>query len=180
MQDRGKDGRGTVPAEWQPARRHLVEHRTEAENIRACIEFLAAGLFRRHVGRCADGHAGAGELIEFHDGRLRLAGWPLFRVFHMRGDGELRQAEIQNLRLAASGDNNVRRLDVTVNDPLLVSRIERIGNLYGKIQQVLDAQRLGANPVLERLAFQILHGDERLAAGFINLVNGANIRMAEG
>ena len=72
-----------------------------------------------------------------------VAGWPLPRVCPLRGGVELRQAEIQDLRLAAIGDENVRRLDVTVNDALLVRRIQRIGNLYGQIQQFVDAQRLG-------------------------------------
>ena len=45
-----------------------------------------------------------------------------------------RQAEIENLGLAARGDENVRWLDVAVNDALRVRRIQRIGNLDGEVE----------------------------------------------
>jgi hypothetical protein len=39
------------------------------------------------------------------------------------GIGQFCQAEIKNLHLAARGDENIRRLNVAVNDSFLVRRI---------------------------------------------------------
>ncbi len=38
---------------------------------------------------------------------------------------------------------------------------------------------LAGNAMLQRLAFQQLHGDERTALEFANVVNGADVRMVE-
>jgi hypothetical protein len=51
---------------------------------------------------------------------------------------QFRQAEIENLGLAAGGDENVRGLDVAMNDPFLVRRVQRIGNLDGETEDFVD------------------------------------------
>ena len=40
-----------------------------------------------------------------------------------------RQAEVQNLGVAAIGNEDIRRLDIAVNDAFRVRGIQRIGNL---------------------------------------------------
>jgi len=55
-----------------------------------------------------------------------------------RAPSELCQAEIQDLRRAPAGDKDVGRLDVAVDDALLVRRVQRIGNLDCEVQQGLD------------------------------------------
>ena len=47
----------------------------------------------------------------------------------------LGQTEIQNLGVAAIGDENVRGLDVAVDDALLVRGVKRIGNFDGEIEE---------------------------------------------
>ena len=51
----------------------------------------------------------------------------------LRGSGgrllNLGESEIQDLRVTAFGDKNIRRLDVAMHNPLRVSRIQRVGNL---------------------------------------------------
>ena len=44
------------------------------------------------------------------------------------------QAEIENLRVPAFGDNNVRGFDVAMNDSLGMRGIERVGDFDGKIE----------------------------------------------
>ena len=49
--------------------------------------------------------------------------------------GLLREAEVEDFCLAARGDENVRGLDVAVDDPPRVGRIQRIGNLDAGFKQ---------------------------------------------
>ena len=60
----------------------------------------------------------------------------------------LGQAEIQNLGVPASGDKDVGRLDVAVNDAFGMRGIQRLGNLNGKRQQSLGFERLPRNEML--------------------------------
>ena len=48
---------------------------------------------------------------------------------------ELRQTEIQDLRLAALVDEDVRRLDVAMDDAARVRRVQRVGDLNGQIEE---------------------------------------------
>ena len=48
----------------------------------------------------------------------------------------LRQPEIENLRMSPPRHEDVGRLDVAMHDPLAVRRIEPVGNLYRDAEQV--------------------------------------------
>ena len=110
----------------------------------ASIHQLTTGLFRRHVGDCAQGRARAGEVVMINRGRRRILGWESGRLALLAGTAPLnicgrdarapsqfRQAEIQNLCLASRGDKDIRRLDVAMSDALAVSCVQPIGNLNG-------------------------------------------------
>ena len=79
----------------------------------------------------------------------------------------------------ASGDKNVGRLDVAMNNALGVGGIERVGDLDGKGQNQLRVHRLAIDVVLQRQAVKKLHGDERLTRLFPDVVNRADVRMIE-
>ena len=66
-----------------------------------------------------------------------------------------------------------------MHNALRVSRIERVGELNAKVQDFIHLERLCRNAVLERLAFQQLHHNERLTFMFANVVNRANVRVIE-
>ena len=91
----------------------------------------------------------------------------------------LGQAKIQNLRLAASRHENVCWLDVAMHDPLRVGRVQRIGDFRRQLKHLFERQRLSAEQMLQRLSFQQFHGDEVLAVRFVDLVNGADVRVIE-
>jgi hypothetical protein len=55
----------------------------------------------------------------------------------------------------------------------------RLTYLRSQVQDHLHIRRLALNPVLERLPFEQLHGDEVPTISFINLINRADIRMIE-
>jgi len=70
-----------------------------------------------------------------------------------------------------------------------VSRIERLGDLNGQVEQLIGRERCAGrsgsrtrpsrNPVFQRLALQQFHGDERLAVVLANVVEGADVGMIE-
>ncbi len=54
---------------------------------------------------------------------------------------DFRQPKIQNLGVSALGHEDVRRLDVAVNDALGVRGVERVGNLDGQRQNSVSSGR---------------------------------------
>jgi hypothetical protein len=165
------DGR-RIPGEWRPSRRHLVEYGTEAEQIRPGVELFTARLLRRHEGHSADRCPGNREMfLRDGGGRQGGRGGPLPLRF--------RQTEIENFCLAALRDEDVRRLDVAMNDLLLMRRVERVGNLNRQFEQVWHREGLAGNPVLQRAPFEQLHRDEPRLVVLADVVNRADIRMVQ-
>src|SRR6185503_332942 len=95
---------------------HFVDHDTEGKQIASRVEFLAAGLFRGHV--CDGAHRNA-----LHGGDD--LGW---RDCQCRGlcKRRLCETEVENLRLPARGEEDVRRLDVAMEDAASVSRVQGV------------------------------------------------------
>jgi hypothetical protein len=67
-----------------------------------------------------------------------------------------RQTEIENLGMAAAGNENIGWLDVPMDDALGVRRFQRLGNLDGQRQQRFRSQWTPAEGVLKRCAIQKL------------------------
>jgi len=82
--------------------------------------------------------------------------------------------------VATLGDEDVGRLDVTVDDPLGVGGVERVGDLDPQSEENVQLQRSGPDAVLQRLAVHVLHREERLPLVRANLINSADVRMVEG
>ena len=88
--------------------------------------------------------------------------------------------EVQDLHRAAGDEKNVRRFDVAVNDELGVGGAEPLGDLRDDVE---DEQRIAAalgEPILERHPFEQFHHDEGTAAALAEIVDGADVGMAEG
>jgi hypothetical protein len=92
----------------------------------------------------------------------------------------LGQAEVEHLHLSCIGDEDVGGLDVTVDDAALVGGVERIGDLDAVFHQGREFDRLSADLLIQRLAFEQLHGHELLAVVVADLVNGADVAMVQG
>ena len=125
VENRIEDRLPTCCPETASARRHLVEHDAEREQIGARVQLLAARLLRRHVGDRAERRARAGQDSSATP-RSAAASTPPTGVRPRR---QLRQAEIEHLRVAARRDEDVGRLDVAVDDALRVRGVQRVGNL---------------------------------------------------
>ena len=91
----------------------------------------------------------------------------------------LREPEVQNFGVTAPGHENIRRLDVAMNDALGVSRVEGVGNLDPKREQSVHSIGAIADDVLQRGSVEVLHDDERLAVLLADVVDRADIRMIE-
>jgi hypothetical protein len=91
----------------------------------------------------------------------------------------LGQTEIENLRVAASGDEQVRRLDIAVDDSGVVRRLESVGDLDGHRQQQVDIERVPSDAVLQRRPFETFHHQERAAILFADIVNDADVGVVQ-
>src|SRR5581483_449374 len=153
---------------------HLVQHSTEAEQIAARIEFFAAGLLGGHVGHGSDSRPGTGQ-VRTHCGHGGCS-YTLDRKLLLR---QLGQAEVEQLYLATTADEHVPRLDVAMDDAAGVGGIERVGNLDGDAQQLIQLHGAAGDSVVERVPFQQLHGDEMPAVSMPDLKDGADVLVIE-
>ena len=163
----------TVATKRKNAGHHFVEHNAKGKEVGAGIHLLTAHLFGRHVGAGAHRSAGLRE-------RFWLTGCRHCRRTRSPVDGrQLRQAKIQNLDVAALGHEDVRRLDVAVNDSLAVCSTECICYLNSPCKHLLKRQRPGGNVMLKGRAFHEFHGNEGLAILLIDFVDGADVGMVQ-
>jgi hypothetical protein len=88
------------------------------------------------------------------------------------------EAEIEDLGLVPAGDEDVGRLDVTVDHALLVRRLQAVGDLCGQRQDHLCRERPAVDIAVQRLALEQLHGDERPPVVLVDLVH-CNVRVIE-
>ena len=118
---------------------HLVENRTQRVDVAARVRGAALAL--RLLG--ADVEHGPHER-------------PRARQLRLRGLVE-REAEVGELGSAALLDQDVRGLDVTVNDAGLVRGADGLGDLLRDRDRLLDGQAPPADPLVERVAADQLH-----------------------
>jgi hypothetical protein len=90
------------------------------------------------------------------------------------------QTKIQDLRLTAFGQKQIRRFQVTMDDARRVSDIERIRNLHGEIQKLFQRERLALDAVIQRRPFQAFHDNEETVLVFADVVDGADVWMIQG
>ncbi len=170
-QRRGRTGEG------KSAGRHFIEHNSEREEIRPGIELFSAGLLGGHVGDRAHGASRAGEKI----GSGLRAGLQraVARLGRFLRHGELGEAKVQNFRRAARDQEDVRGLDVAMDDAFGVRGVQAIGDLDGHVKKIGQGQGLAGDAVFQGLAFEQLHRDEGAPFKFANVVDGADIGMVQ-
>ena len=151
---------------------HFVQHQAERKNVRPPVEVFRARLLGRHVRQRA--HRGAGRA------QLQLLLRPRCVAIGAQFRLHLGQAKIENLRVAALGDENIRRLDIAVNDAFGVRRVQRVGDFRGQRQREVQLHRLAGDLVLQRGTIEKFHGDEHFAVLVVNFVDGADVRMIQG
>ena len=96
---------------------------------------------------------------------------------------DLREAEIQELG-AARRQHHVAGLQVTMDDVLAVRLVERVGNLAGDPEHLLQREGFPAQRLLEGVTLEVLHDEElhRAAAArgigsLADVVESADVRV---
>jgi hypothetical protein len=97
----------------------------------------------------------------------------------LRLQGDFHKPKIENFRLTSIRDEDVRGLDVAMDDTLRMCRIQCVGNLDSQIEHHFDLQRLAGDPVPERLPLQQFHSDEGSPISLVNLVDRADVRVVQ-
>ena len=77
--------------------------------------------------------------------------------------------------MATFGNEDVRGLDVPMNDARRMSRVQGVGDLNRERQEQIGLQRKSGDAVLQHEAIQILHGDERPPVLLADVVNSADV-----
>ncbi len=94
--------------------------------------------------------------------------------------GDLGQSKVEDLRVPAFGDEDVRGLDVAMHDSSRMSGVECVRDFDGERQEDCFLQGTTGDAVRQGHAVQKLHGDEGMAVLFANVVDGADIGMVQG
>ena len=111
-------------------REHLVEDHAEREDVAAMVCQQTLRLFRRHVRGGAQNDAGLC-CVDTEGRRVREGG-----TSHGVPHG-FRQPEIEHLDRTVRAELDVRRLQVTMDDSLLVGRLQGIDDLPRDRQRFL-------------------------------------------
>ena len=57
---------------------------------------------------------------------------------------------------------------------------ERVGDFERELERLIERQRSPADKLLERLAVDVLHHEEKHIFGFVNFVDRADVRVIDG
>ena len=173
-QDRGEHVAHRLALEELAAGQHLEEHDPEGPDVGPPVDRLAAGLLRRHVGGGAEDEAGRGAGVGERRG-LRQVGRRGARALPRLGE-----AEVENRGLAVGSELDVRRLEVAVDDALLVGLFERLGDLPRDRDGLVDGNRPALQALREVFPLDELHGEDALAGDLLQAEEGGDVRMREG
>ena len=136
LHDRGDHLGDVFAGERARAGEHLVEHGAKRPDVGALVDGPTARLLRRHVRRRPEDHAHPGHRRGARQRRrLRRIVRRLARPCRL---GELRQPEVQHLHGAVFPHLDVGRLQIAMDDALLVRRFERGGDLPRDRQRFVD------------------------------------------
>jgi hypothetical protein len=91
----------------------------------------------------------------------------------------LRQAEVQDLHGAIGTDLHVGRLQIAMNDRLLVRRFEGFGNLARDGQRLVERDRAARQPLRQILALDEFHHEGLDALGVLQTVDSRDVRMIQ-
>ncbi len=128
----------------------LVEEHADGEEIAPPVERrLAGGLLRREIIRRPEDHAGA---------RTRAG---LAAIEHL-GDAEIEQAHHRRIPREVDREEHVLRLQIAVDDPRPVRRVQRLQHGQGRAHRGLDIEARDARQRrADRLPVEQLHHDVR-------------------
>ena len=90
------------------------------------------------------------------------------------------QPKIRKFRQPVCGEQDVRRLDVTVNDPKVVCLGQAIANLAGQIDRLFKWQGSIPAAVQQTAAVHVFHDQKRPILGTAVVINLDDVRVVQG
>ena len=171
-----------VGGEERPAGEHLVEDDAERPDVGALVDGLAPRLLGRHVGRGAEDDAELRPVRGRHRRRVheRRRAREVGRGGAARGRvHRLGQAEVEDLDLPVRRELHVGGLEVAVDDSLLVRGLERLGDLPGDGEGLVEGERPALQPLGEVFALDELHDEGADAARLLEAVDRGDVGVLE-
>ena len=101
------------------------------------------------------------------------------RTFLMAGADRMGQAEVANFWLVVMIEQNIRRLDVAVDDTVFVSVGEALADAGDEADHFVWLDRMTVGAVEKRLTRHELHDDEEHAVHFAEVVDADEVRVVE-
>ena len=172
-QDRRHRLRRRVAVERADAREHLVQDRSEREDVRALVRGLALDLLGRHVAERSHDDAGLGRGGGRRQVRLLRA-----LVLVLR---QLRETEVEDLDPPVVRQKQVLGLEISMDDPLLVRRREPLRDLDRVVGRLAHRDRAAGHPRAQRLALEQLRHDVRRAVARVGpeVVHRRDVRVIQ-
>jgi hypothetical protein len=130
VHDRADQACVALALERLPCREHLESHRSECEDVRACVCLPPFDLFRRHVLKRAQNRSLRRQVCGCRLPHRQIAG----------GDGGRRwlgKTEVEQLR-AAFGQHHVAGFQIAVHNARAMRCVERLGDLNGDRHRVRE------------------------------------------
>ena len=172
LQNRAENVRHRIAIESFVSGERLVETAPERPDVAAFVDHLSPRLLGAHVRRRS--HDGA-ERRSFCQSR----GLGRFRGDVFVGRQSLCQPEIQNLGLPLRRQLDVGRLQVSVDDALLVGRFERLGELQEQRKRFVERKRPSGQALRQRLALDELHDEDLLTFELLEPVERGDTGVVE-
>ena len=159
-----------------PTGERLVEHHADGKEIGAAVHGLAQDLLGGHVARGADQVIGVGDRRPADRGAWsdHLRG----KQVRHHGRHLSHETEVEQARTIRS-QVDVRGLEIAMHQPRRVDHVQRRQHAGAERHDFLGRHRLALEPRGERLAAEQLHRQEGAAFVFADLVQLADVRMAE-
>ena len=159
-----------VAMECSLAREHLVENRTEAEDVGAWVHGNATNLLGRHVTGGAHHSARFGGMGQGRQRGVRAA-------FGLSQFGE---SEIEDLDAAIFGDEKIFRLQIAMNNSFFVGRGQSMRDLQGVIQGLAHRDRSATQPLAKSFSLEQFRYDVGRSLVSSDIEYRKNIGMVQG
>jgi len=168
VEDFGGGNRDGRAAEGMLTGEHLVEDDAEREDVGASVGRLAAEHFGGHVDGRAGHDAPFGESL----GGCRGPGG--IGAGKAAGD-----SEVEQLDLAGSGEHDVFRLDIAVENAFGMRGAQSVDALEGDGEEAIEGHR-GAKLFAQGGAGDKLHDEQDVVLLFDHVVDGGDVGVTEG
>ena len=144
--------------------KHFIQYAPKRPNVRPFVESLSTSLFRTHVRRSSENSAFSG-----YCGRLRQVG-------SFSGES-FREPEIEDLYISIGCDLDVRRLQISVNDTLVVGCFYSLTNLMRDFHRTVQRHGTTLKTICQRRPVDQLEHKGTSITRFFQAINCADVRM---